>query len=180
MRLLGHGCWLAVLGLAGCAATGPSHAPSAVVPPGSAATLQFYKGYKSGFGVSGIQNYFVSTTSRCEDLRLAATLLWTRPDGQTSAAPVDQPVLVFAATQYIVSTGGYGLSNPQCHSRATFTPTAGHVYKVTAPALLGGDCRVEVVDQATGASPSDLAVEDGAACLRVLQREEALNKSRPR
>jgi hypothetical protein len=139
--------------------------------------MQYFKGYTSGLGVSGLQSYLVSTTQRCEDLKRHVDLVWTKADGQIREVAAGQPVTVLAATMYIVSTGYMKMSNPRCDQQATFTPIVGHQYKVISYAPLGQECRLEVVDQAANSPPSDLVVESGDKCLRAFNRERELNKN---
>lgn len=178
MRSLRWAAGLMTVAVVGACATVPRLEDAAAsLAPGTAATLQFFKGYQSRLMVSGSQSYFVSTTTRCEDLRLGASLLWTEKDGKVGQVAAGQPITVLAATVYYVSTGYMEVSNPSCYRRATFTPVAGHQYRVISNAPLSAECDVRVTDLATNQTPADLVVQDGAKCLRDFQREQELNKS---
>lgn len=169
---------VAVLALVGCASAPVLEDAMVSGPSGAVAALQFNKGYTSRPMVTGTQSYFVSMTPRCEDLKVAANLLWTSPDGPVRQVAANQPITIMAATLYYVNSGYMQLSHPSCQRRATFTPVAGRQYTVVSRAPMGEECDLEVVDQSTNRPPADLAVEDGATCLRVYQRELALQKAR--
>jgi hypothetical protein len=165
--------YLLAFALAGCASTG-STLPD--VTTGPIATLKFSKGYDSSYGITGTQSYLVTTSPKCEDLKVAAKLLWTTSDQKVSKVQADKPTIVLAATLYYVSTGGLGLVAPRCDKRATFTPGAGHRYAIVSHAQVATECHLEVIDEATNGPPPDLVVADGAACLRAYQRESELGK----
>jgi hypothetical protein len=143
---------------------------SASPASGATSSLSFVRGARDGFGYSSLQDLLISDTGRCEDLKLAANIVWTTPKEKSVVVYSDRQLTILASTLWVVSTGYAQTSMPTCHKYAKFTPKSGASYVIKLASPLAQDCILSVIDNTTGIPPSDLLVQDGATCLRDFRR----------
>jgi len=135
-------------------------------------TLQFEKGYTTGYGWgrATFQEYAIADESwACDRVSQAASFSWA------NAAPIERriaagsPVRLVANTTYVeTNTGAF-----ECAARATFTPEAGRTYRVVHAELSPATCELRVIDTSTGAPPADLELQQLYGCSAPMRQPRA-------
>jgi hypothetical protein len=148
------------------------------------ATITFEKGYRTGaggYGAVSMQSYTFADNEGCTNMVHAAAFAWVTGASHSRRVRIDQPVYVQAHTEYEQVTGvrseGIGVvvaesAIRECLGSASFTPEAGHAYRVVQEELSYGVCEMRVVDVATGAPPPGLTATNGKMCVSFGKPEE--------
>jgi hypothetical protein len=139
-----------------------------VSPDIPAATLIFAKGYEYKFPDGGTQVYALAGEATCSDQKRAAVLGAISGDTRVSRVPSDRLLVVIGLTTFFqssITAAGNELDVSTCNNAASFTPQTGHSYGVKQHAVIRGECRLLIVDNATGAPPPSLRVVDHPGCV---------------
>ena len=165
--------------LTGCATT--YKAPS---DPALSASVDVYKGYKSGvgFGTGTQQEYSVYTSDQCDTPQRLASFTWTNGEKKTKSVAANEPLRIGAFTNYY-STGSGGYWNGtayivdtdvnSCASFAKFTPKAGANYKIIQMEEDNKSCDIEIIDLTTSQAPADLVIGQEKTCTDLALNEES-------
>lgn len=170
---------IGALSLAGCATT--YKAPS---DPALSASVEVYKGYKSGvgFGTGTQQEYSVYTSDQCDTPQRLASFTWTDGEKKNKTVTANEPLRVGAFTNYYsTGSGGYwngtayivGTDVNRCASFAKFTPKPGASYKIIQMEEDNKSCDIEVIDLSTLEAPVDLVIGQDNTCTDLALNEES-------
>lgn len=157
--------------LASCAST--YKAPS---DPALSASVDVYKGYKTGvgFGKGTQQEYSVYTSDQCDTPQRLASFTWTNGEMKNKTVAANEPLRVGAFTNYFsTGSGGYwngsayivGTDVARCPSFAKFTPQAGAKYKIIQTEADDRSCSLEITNIATSKAPQDLVIGQENTCI---------------
>jgi hypothetical protein len=134
-------------------------APEFAEPPVSAAsaTVSFVKGFSGSSVLEAPSQGYLIGNGQC-DLRLGAAFTAFSPAPRPTRVLAVQRLFVEANAQFIL-----GRISRTCHNAGSFVPEAGHAYHVTQ--VLGeAGCRLQVLDDATGAGPPSIWPDTSASC----------------
>ena len=164
---------LSPLCLAGCAST--YKAPS---DPAMSASVEVYKGYKTGvgFGTGTQQEYSIYANDKCDKPKRLASFTWIDGTSKSKTVAANEPLRIGAITNYY-SPGGGGYWNGtayvvdtdvnSCPSFVRFTPKPGAKYKLIQNELDGKGCDIEVINLATMKTPQDLVIGETQTCTEL-------------
>lgn len=166
------------LGFAGCATT-----YSAPTDPALSASVDVYKGYKTGvgFGTGTQQEYSVYTNDQCDTPQRLASFTWTNGEKKNKTVTANEPLRVGVSTNYFSTGSGYWNGTAyiastdvnSCVSHAKFTPKAGGSYKLVQTEADDKSCDIEIIDLATSAPPIDLVTGFDDTCTGYTAEEES-------
>ena len=119
------------------------------------ANLRFSSGQS---GIKSLQMYWAFSDPLCTQAGEIITWInWAKRKEQLFRVGTSAKLNLVATYQAITSistTGALGHTADHCNSVVTFTPEAGHTYRITQPPELAV-CQVAVVDESTGIAPPD-------------------------
>jgi len=171
------------LGMTSCATT--YKAPS---DPALSASVEVYKGYKTGvgFGTGTQQEYSIYTNDKCDAPQRLASFTWTNGEKKNKTVAANEPLRLGASTNYFsTGSGGYwngtayvvGTDVNSCRSYAKFTPRVGVKYKIIQAEGDNKTCDIEVIDLATSQIPVDLVVGIEKTCSALALNEPEASDS---
>jgi|GEM_PF-3589976 len=146
--------------------------------PALSASVDVYKGYKTGvgFGKGTQQEYSIYNNDECDTPQRLASFTWTNGKMKNKSVAANELLRIGAFTNYFsTSSGGYwngsayvvGTDVARCQSYARFTPQAGAKYKIVQKEADDKSCSIEIINLATLEAPQDLIVGLNNTCTKL-------------